>query len=210
MMTLLVFEVILFGLFGMLLAQFIGQSREAYAIWIREIVYTPAIAQTKEEKDDAKRKICSNMESLSREICGLNELICIVTGLIILTFFIIFSTVFFNYDSIENSSDGYFTIASTILATMLVIVLPIILSKLNINFIEPQESSQIDEKIFDVWHACNCQKCKQEEYRNKLQPVHLYEILDEKIKLNEIIPTKEENEIIKLLNKNKKEVNHQS
>jgi len=93
---------------------------------------------------------------------------------------------------------------------MLVLVLPIILSKININFIDPQKSSQIDEKIFDVWHACNCQKCKQEQYRYKLQPVHLYEILDEKIKLNEIILTKEEIEIIKLFNKNKKDVNHQS
>jgi len=64
--------------------------------------------------------------------------------------------------------------------------------------------------MFWRWHAGNCQKCKNEQYRTKLQPVHLYEILDEKIKLKKITPTKEEIEIIKLLNKNQKDVNHQS
>lgn len=210
MMTLLVFEVILFGLFGMLLGQFLGQSREAYAIWIREIVYTSENVSPKDETDNSKRKLCSNMESLAREICALIELICVVTGLIILSFFIIFLTVIFTYDSIIGQTERNFTIASTILAGMLVIVLPIILYKININLFDKQISSQIDDKIFDVWHASNCQKCKNKLYRTKLQPAHLYEILDEKIKLNKITPTKEEIEIIKLFNKDKKDVNHQS
>ena len=56
MMTLLVFEVILFGLFGMLLGQFLGQSREAYAIWIREIVYTSENVSTKEETNNKSKE----------------------------------------------------------------------------------------------------------------------------------------------------------
>ncbi|NJD52392.1 MAG: hypothetical protein FIB07_05930 [Candidatus Methanoperedens sp.] len=209
MMTLLVFEVILFGLFGMLLGQFIGQSREAYAIWIREIVYPPGVVSTGEEADknnEARRKLCSNLESLSREICSLSDLICIVAGLIVLTFIIIFITVIFTYDSIKESSDRSFILASVILATILVIILPIILTKLNIDLINPKKSSQIDEKIFEVWHANKCHKHKHEEYRTKLQPIQLYEIMAERIKN----PTEEEAEIIKLLHKKKKDVNYQS
>ena len=208
MMTLLVFEVILFGLFGMLLGQFIGQSREAYAIWIREIVYPQKIVckEEVEENNEVKRKLCSNLESLSREICSLSDLICIVAGLIVLTFIIIFITVIFTYDSIKDLSDRNFTFASMILASMLVIVLPYILIKLNIDLINPKKSSQIDEKIFEVWHANNCHKRKHEEYRTKLQPIQLYEIMAEKIKN----PTEEEIEIIKLLHNNKKDVNFQS
>lgn len=206
MMTLLVFEVILFGLFGVLLGQFIGQSREAYAIWIREIVY-PA---NQENDAETKRKLCSNMESLSREICNLVELIVIVAVLIGITFFVIFSTVLWTYDLIEDPYESRIAIASTVLASLIIIILPFILIKLNINPINPQISSPIDEKIFDVWHVNNCHKLKPEQYRKKLQPIHLYEILGEKIDKNEITPTNEEIEIIKLLTKNKKNVNHQS
>ncbi len=46
MMTLLVFDVLLFGLFSVLLGQFIGQSREAYAIWIQEFVYPDAVEKS--------------------------------------------------------------------------------------------------------------------------------------------------------------------
>ncbi len=206
MMTLLVFESILFGLFGVLLGQFIGQSREAYAIWIREIVY-PA---NPGNNDETKRKLCSNMESLSREICNLVELINIVTVLIGITFLVIFSTMIWTYDLITDPFERRIATASMVLASMIIIVLPYILIKLNINPINPQISSTIDEKIFDVWHVNNCHKCKHEQYRNKLQPNHLYEILGEKIKKNEITPTKEEIEIINLLTKDKKEVDHQS
>lgn len=200
MMTLLVFEVLLFGLFSVLLGQFIGQSREAYALWIREIVYSD---NTKNSNNDRK-KLCSNMESLSREICGLNDLISIVAGLIVITFFVIFFTVVWNY-SLMLQLERNITITSVGLALMIVLALPYILSKLNINLIDPSKSSQIDDKIFEVWYENKCHWSKREKYRIKLEPRPLYEILDEKIRQNEIAPTTEELELIKLLNKSKKD-----
>ncbi len=205
MMTLLVFEVLLFGLFGVLLGQFLGQSREAYNIWIREIVYPTG----KDNDNDTKRKLCSAMESLSREICGLSDLISIITGLIVLTFFIIFFTVIWTYDLIVTSLDRRITIASTLLAVMIVFILPYILIKLNIDLINPQKSSQIDEKIFEVWRANKCFSYKHKNYRGKLQPIQLYDILNEKVNRDEIIPTEDEIKILELYNQNKKDVNYQ-
>ncbi|MFZ3059797.1 MAG: hypothetical protein WA102_08660 [Candidatus Methanoperedens sp.] len=200
MMTLLVFEVLLFGLFSVLLGQFIGQSREAYAIWIREIVFSDG---TKNSNDDKKR-LCSNMESLSREICGLNDLISIVAGLIVLTFFVIFFTVIWNYNLMVLELERNITLTSTVLALMIVLALPYILSKLNINLIDPTKSSQIDDKIFEVWYENKCHWSKCVKYRFRLEPRPLYEILDEKINLKQITPTQEELELIKLLDKNNK------
>ncbi|MCZ7382349.1 MAG: hypothetical protein O8C64_12365 [Candidatus Methanoperedens sp.] len=199
-MTLLVFEVLLFGLFSVLLGQFIGQSREAYAIWIREIVFSDG---TKNSNDDKKR-LCSNMESLSREICGLNDLISIVAGLIVLTFFVIFFTVIWNYNLMVLELERNITLTSTVLALMIVLALPYILSKLNINLIDPTKSSQIDDKIFEVWYENKCHWSKCGKYRFRLEPRPLYEILDEKINLKQITPTQEELELIKLLDKNNK------
>lgn len=77
MMSLLVFLVLLFGLFGVMSGQYIMQYREAYALWINMIVYGG-----KEEFstcDKEKRKLCSKLESYSREICELTD--CTITSM---------------------------------------------------------------------------------------------------------------------------------
>lgn len=107
-MTLLVFDVLLFGLFSALLGQFIGQSREAYAIWIKEFVYPDA----EEKSAEDQRKLCISTESLSREICGLTDMINAVAGLIIITFLVIFITIIWTYDLILAEFDRRVTIAS--------------------------------------------------------------------------------------------------
>ncbi|SNQ59559.1 hypothetical protein MNV_1220009 [Candidatus Methanoperedens nitroreducens] len=56
----------------------------------------------------------------------------------------------------------------------------------------------------------NCHGCKDNEYKKNLQPRQLYEILNQKKIEKKIIPSKEELEILKILNKDKKDVNHQS
>ncbi|MBU4076804.1 MAG: hypothetical protein KKI06_08885, partial [Euryarchaeota archaeon] len=110
MMTLLVFDVLLFGLFSVLLGQFIGQSREAYAMWIKEFVYPDEVAKSTEDQ----RKLCISVESLSREICGLTDMIHVVGGLIIITFFVIFITIIWAYDTITLEFDRRVTIASMV------------------------------------------------------------------------------------------------
>ncbi len=206
MMTLLVFDVLLFGLFSVLLGQFIGQSREAYAIWIKEFVYPDAVAKSTEDQ----RKLCISTESLSREICGLTDMIYAVAGLIIITFFVIFITFIWAYDEIIPEFDRRVTIASMGLAIMIVLALPYILSKLNINLLSPSKSSQIDDKIFDVWRKNNCHGCKEDDYKKNLQPRQLYEILNKKKIELKITPTEEELEVLKILNKDKKDIDHQS
>lgn len=206
MMTLLVFDVLLFGLFSVLLGQFIGQSREAYALWIKEFIYPDAVEKSTEDQ----RKLCISTESLSREICGLTDMIYVVAGLIIITFFVIFITVIWAYDTITLEFDRRATIASMVLAIMIVLALPYILSKVNISLLNPSKSSQIDDKIFEVWRKNNCHGCKLDDYKKNLQPRQLYEILNQKKIEKKITPTEEELEVLKILTKDKKEINHQS
>ncbi len=66
---------------------------------------------------------------------------------------------------------------------------------------------QVDEMLFDVWWKNKCHRCKHEKSKKNMQPIRLYELLDEKIK-NGIITdyTDEEKELVKNLTK-KKDVN---
>ena len=74
MMELLVFLVLLFGLFGVISAQYIMQYREAYALWIKEIVYSDHMESNKNNR----KELCSRLESYSRETCELADFIFIV------------------------------------------------------------------------------------------------------------------------------------
>lgn len=110
MMNLLVFLVLLFGLFGVISAQYIMQYREAYALWINEIVY----ANPEEYSDSYKiRTLCSKLESYSREICELTDLIQLIFALMSLTFLIIVYTIEKNLPLIDSnivinwSPDGF-------------------------------------------------------------------------------------------------------
>lgn len=198
MIRLLFFEVLLFGLFNVLLGQLVGQSREAYAIWIQEIVYSG-----NSKNPDYDRKACSNLESLSREICELTDLLYIVVGLIILTFIVVFIVIVWDYNLISSISERHITLASGSLAFIVVLTLPYIMYKLNIDIYKPSKSSQIDEKIFEVWYKKKCHSYKNEQYRNKLQPIQLYEILAEKIDAGKIKPSQEELNLVAPLLKKK-------
>ncbi|MDO9098950.1 MAG: hypothetical protein Q7U60_12625, partial [Candidatus Methanoperedens sp.] len=81
MMELLVFLVLLFGLFGVISAQYIIQYREAYALWIKEIVYV--------NKESNKKELCSRLESYSRETCELADFIFVIFLMICITILII-------------------------------------------------------------------------------------------------------------------------
>jgi hypothetical protein len=176
MMELLVFLVLLFGLFGVISAQYIIQYREAYAVWIKEIVYAGH-----NESRDNKRELCSKLESLSRETCGLADFIFLVFLMICVTILIILYTMKKNIPLITSTADANIVYASGLLTLMLFAALPVILHYIKIDIITSSRTSSIDEKIFEVWFKNKCLHCKQEDFRDKLEPRRLYEILAEKI-----------------------------
>src|SRR5574341_18648 len=159
MIRLLVFLVLLFGLFGVISAQYIMQYREAYALWIKMIVYGE-----KEEYSDCrkKREICSKLESYSREICGLADMLLLIFILMSITFFIIVYTIQKNIPLVMNSAyDSNIIYALRILTFMLFISLLLITFLLKINLISPSsKTSAIDDKIFEVWYEFKCHNCK--------------------------------------------------
>ncbi|GFO96709.1 uncharacterized protein ig2599ANME_0898 [groundwater metagenome] len=182
MMELLVFLILLFGLFGVISAQYIIQYREAYALWIKEIVY----ADHNESKNN-KRELCSKLESLSRETCGLTDFIFLVFLMICVTILLILYTMKKNIPLITSTADANIVYASGVLTLMLFAALPVMLHYiLKVDIISLSRSSSIDEKIFEVWYKNKCLYCKQEDFREKLEPRRLYEILAERIERGDL------------------------
>ncbi len=173
MMELLVFLVLLFGLFGVISAQYIMQYREAYALWVKEIVYA--------NPESNKRELCSKLESYSRETCELADFIFVIFLMICITILIILYIMKKNIPLTTESTSLNVVYASGALTLMLFAALPVILSHLKIDIIASSRTSSIDEKIFEVWYANKCHRCKHEDFRTKLEPRQLYETLAEKI-----------------------------
>lgn len=184
MMSLLVFLVLLFGLFGVISSQYIIQYREAYALWIKEIVYS----NSENDLGCEKKALCSKVESYSREICELTDMILLIFILISATFLIIVYTIEKNMPLINpNTVDYNILIASRVLTFMLFSSLILILYFLKINIVFPSgKTSAIDEKLFSVWYKYKCYRNKQKEFQDKLEPRRLYEILAEKIENGEL------------------------
>ncbi|KAB2944225.1 MAG: hypothetical protein MPEBLZ_00952 [Candidatus Methanoperedens nitroreducens] len=141
MMTLLVFLVILFGLFGMIATQYISQYRTAYQIWTREKVFNGKIKDSTEKLD-----LCSKIESYSRELCEINDLLGIVLFMLFSTLTIIIFTTYFIFQFMDFNLQTMFTnhstedkitlikiLASLVLTIMILIAIPLIFSYLKIN-----------------------------------------------------------------------------
>jgi hypothetical protein len=181
MMELLVFLVLLFGLFGVISAQYLIQYREAYALWIKEIVYANS-----DEPLEKKRELCSRLESYSRETCGLADFIFLVFIMICITIILILYTMKKNISLMFDPIEINTVYASGALTLLLFAALPVILRYLKIDIIASSKTSSIDEKIFEVWYAIRCPHHKQGYFRSKLEPRRLYEILAEKIENGEL------------------------
>lgn len=181
MMELLVFLVLLFGLFGVISAQYLIQYREAYALWIKEIVYA-----NQDELPDKKRELCSRLESYSRETCGLADFIFLVFMMICFTIVLILYTMKKNIPLMTDPIEINTAYASGALTLLLFAALPVILRYLKIDMIASSRTSSIDEKIFEVWYAIRCPHCKQDYFRSKLEPRRLYEILAERIERGDL------------------------
>lgn len=177
MMTLLVFLVILFGLFGVISTQFMGQYREGYNIWINDIVY---------DKKNEKNELCSRIESLTREICWINDLAMGVIFMIIISIVIIFITYIATWSLIIDEREKFISYSCIFLTFMIFIAVPIILQFiLKVNVINPSKSSGIDRKLFEVWKKHKCFEIKEKEYILKFEPHRLYDLLFEYYKINE-------------------------
>ncbi len=205
MIRLLVFLVLLFGLFGVISSQYIAQYREAYALWINAIVYGG-----KEEYKTCKekREICSKLESYSREICELADMLLLIFVIMCIAFLLVIYTIQENIPLLKNSnltSDLNIIYALRLLTFILFGSLFLIFYLLKINLIySTSKTSAIDEKIFSVWYELKCHYCKK-MYKDKLQPNRLYEMYAEKINNGEIKSSQEERDLLKTLLK--KEVN---
>lgn len=199
MIRLLVFLVLLFGLFGVVSSQYIIQYREAYALWINMIAYSG-----KDEYPDCskKREICSKLESYSREICELADMLLLIFGLMCITFLMVIYIIQENIPLV-NGYDLNILYASRVLTFILFGSLILIFHLLKINLVfSTSKTSAIDEKIFSVWYILKCHNCKEREFRDKLEPNRLYETYAEKIDNEEIEGSREERNLLeKLLRK---------
>ena len=176
MMTLLVFLVILFGMFGVISTQFVGQYREGYSIWINDIVYN---------KKNDKNELCSRIESLTREICWINDLTMGVIFMIIISIVTIFITYFETLSLITDQKERIISYSCLFLTTMIFFAVPIILQLiLKVNVTYPSKTSGIDRKLFEVWNKHKCFNIKEKDYILKFEPHRLYELLFEYYKTN--------------------------
>lgn len=192
MLSLFIFFVLLFGLLGIFISQYINQYREAYVLWIENAVYGQG-----DELPDCKdkAKLCSKLESYSREICELSHLIIIIfTGIAIVFLTLVYmitvnipligneSTIYYEFLGIAYFSSNYeinVLLAARILAFLLFSGLLLVLMQSNINIINISKTSAIDEKIFDVWEKLECEACKRK--KSDLEPRRLYEIWAERV-----------------------------
>lgn len=195
MMIVFIFLVLLIGLFGVYLAQYIIQYREAYKLWIETIVYGVDI------DDCEKKQFCSQIESYSRELCGLADIIRVLFYSLCITFIVILFTIRFNIVLVKYASESFNAyLASGVLSGLsLLIGIPLILHYSHINICKPLETSPIDEDLFSVWNQLECHYCKEENYANKLEPSRLYEVWAEMINKGDMTPTDKEKELLQSL-----------
>jgi|GEM_PF-6019105 hypothetical protein len=100
MMRILAFYGFFFALFGIYLAQYLNQYREAYKLWVQEIVYDKDYklkyedlisSKQKSELTDKEKDLFSRIESLSRDLCTLADKLFILFSLVCFTFFVTIS-----------------------------------------------------------------------------------------------------------------------
>ncbi len=206
MIKLLLFLVLLFGLFGVISAQYIAQYREAYALWISMIVYD---GNKEYNTCTEKRELCGKLESYSREICELANMLLLIFLLMSITFLTVIYTIQENVPLLIDAkltSDLNIIYGLRILTFMLFGSLFLIFYLLKINLIySTSKTSAIDEKIFSVWYKLKCHDCKQSQYKDKLEPNRLYEVYAEKIDNGEINGSQEKRKLLEKLLRKKKE-----
>ncbi len=193
MMSLFVFLVLLLGIFGVFITQYLGQYREAYKLWIQYVVYDKDMNLSREIKKD----VGSQIESYSRELCSLSHILSIIYYAICLTFMVICVVMALNWEVVNRETTEYYIyLGSGIMTLVSFLGLPMLLHYSNINILSPGKTSEIDKDLFEVWYNLQCHGCKQEIYKKKLEPCRLYEIWAEKINNGELDCSSEEREYL--------------
>lgn len=190
-MPILIFYVIIFGIFTMTITQYIEQYRKAYKMWIFLIAYNGH----KNLDSKEKKNYCSEIESYSREICELTDMLHLIVILVLLIATFVIRVGVKNLPLVDEATINitYGTILLTII--LIITVIPVFFyAKLNI--IDKKRTSLLDEKIFFMWYNTRCHECKEKKSHAKHKPDVLYEIFLEKINNGEIQPTKEEIEFM--------------
>lgn len=183
MMRLFVFYGILFSLFGIYLSRYISQYREAYELWVKEIVYRKDTINEK-ENGSKKPRLFSKIESLARELCQIADAIFLLFTILCLTFLLTASATISYLRSQEcgviNHNEQIILILSLIISTIIFLLLPILLRSAHIHILDTSKTSKIDEKVFEVWYKYRCFEHRDKDYSLKLQPRRLYETLARK------------------------------
>jgi hypothetical protein len=189
MMEILVFLVVTFGLLGIFVNNYISQYREIYLLWIEEIVFkgftesceTLTTEKSKEDLKSEKIRLCSKVESYSREICAYANVIRLLVVLIC-----IIALIALYVTRVNKEGNYYIYTAIQVLIFLMYIAIFFLLKYVDINIINPSDTCEIDEKLFDIWCKANCSSNKQDIFKKELQPVRMYEILANKINESEI------------------------
>ena len=211
-MSLLVFEVILFSLLSVLLSLYLAQTRNVYKIWVEKIVYKNEInsSDKNEINSSDKNVLCSNIESFSREICGLVEVIYLLLISHAFVYVIIFIVIIWDSNLLLEPLENIIYVGTLIVASLLFCIVYCVFKKLKINLWDPEKSSSIEEKIFDVWYKYKCHNCKHKKYQKNLKPLQIYKTYAKRIEAKKIQCSKEEFELLKTLFKDEDSVNSQS
>lgn len=202
------FFVLVFGLFMGYLSQYITQYREAYKLWIQEIVYDNDPISRNDElktiKEKAKlteeeKELFSKIEYLTIEICSLGDLISTLFSLLCISFFIMMIILIVDGKTQSLSLNNSISVLNEliessiiplILVTILFLLLFLLLPKIlkygaGIDIITPSNTNEIDAKLFDIWYKHRCFEYRHPNFKNKLQPIRLYNILAQKYMSNE-------------------------
>ncbi|VVB90050.1 Uncharacterised protein [uncultured archaeon] len=142
-------------------------------------------------------------------------MLCILLYMIYITLFVnIISTAFIlnymnfnihtNFTNLSNIEKINLiqTIVPLSLTLLIFFAIPILISFLKLDILNPSKSSSIDKMLFDLWWKNKCHRSKNERNKINMQPIRLYELLDENIKNGTITDcTNEEKELVKNLTK---------
>lgn len=206
MMTLLVFLSLIFTLLGLMVTQYINIYKEVYELWVRFCVYDEPVTLQNGTVDKQKKiTICSKVESLSRQVCEINDIVGVVIRTLHYSITIIFVVIGINIS--QNIRDHGFDIevlqntASIILTYLTYLAIKFITSSLKIQKGNPLDT--VENKLFEVWWKLGCRREKLAKYK-KSKPSSLYKTFLKYVhegKITEKELTNDEIELIKELEK---------
>lgn len=178
MMTLLVFLSLIFTLLGLVVTQYINIYKDSYELWTLYCVYNKKETLEDGSEDEEKKKIiCSKVESLSRQVCEINDILGAVIRTLHYSITIIFLVIGINISQNIVTNEIDIEIAQNIASLLLTY-----LTYLAVRFITKAlkiekgyyKLDSIERKLFEVWWKLKCHREKLDGYKSKSKPSSLY------------------------------------